>query len=93
MNELSAGRGPGSETTASPRVADGYVLCQDCGHVDLYTLDRHQNREACAKCGGPFCGCNGCNRFGVIAVKRGWSVDAAGGVRQLKADQTGEEPQ
>ncbi len=50
-------------------LADGYVLCQDCGHVEPYTADRHQEREACSKCGGQFCGCHACNELARLAVQ------------------------
>ncbi|PTU72802.1 hypothetical protein DBO85_18810 [Pseudomonas mangrovi] len=49
--------------------ADGYVLCQDCGHVEPWTADRHQEREACSRCGGQFCGCDACNELARLAVQ------------------------
>lgn len=49
--------------------ADGYVLCQDCGHVEPWTADRHQEREACRVCSGQFCGCDTCNELARLAVQ------------------------
>lgn len=48
-------------TATRPHLTDGYVLCQECGHVEEYTLDRAEWREKCFRCGGSFCGCDCCN--------------------------------
>lgn len=50
-------------------LTDGYVLCQDCGHVEPYTADRHQGREACSQCGGDFCGCTACSELARMALQ------------------------
>jgi hypothetical protein len=55
--------------SAAPLLTDGYVLCQDCGHVEPYTADRHQNRENCSACGGDFCGCNACSELARLALQ------------------------
>lgn len=48
-------------TCTHPQLTDGYVLCQDCGHVEEYTQARHHGLEDCSRCGGDFCGCDCCN--------------------------------
>jgi len=50
-------------------LTDGYVVCQDCGHVDTYTLARHQGQERCTQCGGEYCGCNCCSETGRITIQ------------------------
>jgi len=42
-------------------LTDGYVLCQECGHVEEYTKLRAEGHEACIRCGAKFCGCECCN--------------------------------
>ncbi|KKN00150.1 hypothetical protein LCGC14_1140670 [marine sediment metagenome] len=42
-------------------LTDGYVLCQECGHVEEYTKPRAEGHEACVRCGAKFCGCECCN--------------------------------
>ncbi|MBB2494482.1 hypothetical protein [Aquipseudomonas ullengensis] len=55
--------------SASPEQTDGYVLCQDCSHVEPYTSERHHGRENCPKCGGSFCGCNACSELARLALQ------------------------
>lgn len=42
-------------------LTDGYVLCQECGHVEEYTKPRAEGHEVCVRCGAKFCGCECCN--------------------------------
>lgn len=58
--------------------ADGFVLCQDCGHVEPFTAERHRNVEACQVCSGDFCGCDSCNELARLAVQ--FQGPDAGGV-------------
>lgn len=43
------------------QLTDGYVLCQECGHVEEYTQARAEGHEACLRCGAKFCGCACCD--------------------------------
>jgi Zn finger protein HypA/HybF involved in hydrogenase expression len=53
----------------APEQTDGYVLCQDCGHLEPFTIDRHQGRESCPKCSGDFCGCTACSELARLAIQ------------------------
>lgn len=61
---------------SSPELTDGYVLCQDCGHVEPYTADRHENRASCSKCNGDFCGCNYCSELARLALVLGTTKES-----------------
>lgn len=47
-----------------------YVLCQDCGHAEHFSWDKHRNLIAC-HCGGDFCGCGLCS--GIARLTRQFS--------------------
>lgn len=47
-----------------------YVLCQDCGHVEFFSVERHRGVIRCG-CGGEFCGCDLCS--GIARLTRQFS--------------------
>ena len=49
-------------TAETGPLTDGYVLCQECGHVEEYSDARANRQERCSRCGsGFFCGCHCCD--------------------------------
>ena len=52
-----------------------YVLCQDCGHADSYSDEKHRGRVKCS-CGGEFCGCACCS--GIARLSKQFASDPSG---------------
>lgn len=54
----------------SSDIDQDYVLCQDCGHVEFFSMERHRGVIRC-DCGGDFCGCDLCS--GIARLTRQFS--------------------